>query len=177
MNSTAQRRPGWILNLLAVAALSACGGGGGGMSGDSGPSGSAPAPQGCVNCGTAMVTLSDAPGDFLSYIVNVVSLKLTRSDGTVVQTVPVTTQEDFAQLVNLSDLISAEQIPEGRYVSASITLDYSGATIVVDNGTTGVTIAPANIIDGTTSLPLVAPNPTQVTLTLSLGNTPFVVTH
>jgi hypothetical protein len=177
MNSTAPRRPGWILNLLAVAALSACGGGGGGgMSGDSGPSGSAPAPQGCVNCGTAMVTLSDAPGDFLSYIVNVVSLKLTRSDGTVVQTVPVTTQEDFAQLVNLSDLISAEQIPEGRYVSASITLDYSGATIVVDNGTTGVTIAPANIIDGTTSLPLVAPNPTQVTLTLSLGNTPFVVT-
>jgi hypothetical protein len=175
MNSTALRRPGWILNLLAVAALSACGGGAG-MSGDSGPSSSGPAPQGCANCGTAMVTLSDAPGDFLSYIVNVVSLSLTRSDGTVVQTVPVTAQEDFAQLVNLSDLISAQQIPEGRYVSASITLDYSGATIVVDNGTTGVTIAPANIINGTTSLPLVAPNPTQVTLTLNLGDTPFVVT-
>jgi hypothetical protein len=115
-----------------------------------------------------MITLTDAPGDFISYIVNVVSLQLTRSDGTVVQTVPVTTQVDFAQLVNLSEIVSAAQIPAGRYVSASITLDYSAATIVVDNGTTGVTIAPADIINGATSMPLMAPNPTQVTLTLSL---------
>jgi hypothetical protein len=115
-----------------------------------------------------MVSLTDAPGDFISYIVNVVSLQLTRADGTVVQTVPVTTQVDFAQLVNLSEIVSAAQIPAGRYVAASITLDYSGATIVVDNGTTGVTILPADIIDGATSMPLAAPNPTQVTLTLSL---------
>ncbi len=179
---TASKAP-WLLRalgLLGVAALAACGSGGGGGSGMSSNSDTAKpgmTPEACTGCGTAMVTLTDAPGDLLSYIVNVVSLQLTRSDGTVVETVPVSTQEDFAQLVNLSDLISSEQIPAGRYVSATITLDYSAATIVVDNGSGGVTIAPANIIDGATSLPLTAPNPTQITLTLALGaNTPLVIT-
>jgi Domain of unknown function (DUF4382) len=165
------------LCLLATLALAACGSGGGSAdsSGTSASSStptaanSGASPQSCsAGCGAAMLTLTDAPGDFISYIVNVVSLQLTRADGAVVQTVPVATQVDFAQLVNLSEIVSAAQIPAGRYVSASITLDYSGATIVVDNGTTGVTIAPANIINGATSVPLVAPNPTQVTLTLSL---------
>jgi len=124
--------------------------------------------QSCANCGTSVLTLTDAPGDFLSYIVKVVSLQLTRSDGTVVQTVPVTTQVDFAQLVNLSEIISAGQIPSGEYVSVSMTLDYSQATIVVDNGSGGVTIGAGDIINGATSKALAAPNPTQVTLTLTL---------
>jgi hypothetical protein len=165
------------LCLLAAIALTACGSGGGSADSSSAaavtstPSStnSGAGTQSCsAGCGAAMVTLTDAPGDFISYIVNVVSLQLTRADGTVVQTVPVTTQVDFAQLVNLSEIVSAAQIPAGRYVAASITLDYSAATIVVDNGTTGVTILPANIINGATSVPLVAPNPTQLTLTLSL---------
>jgi hypothetical protein len=172
---------GLALGLFAAVALSACGSGGGAgdsnLSSSTSTSSAATPIQGCAGCGTAMVTMTDAPGDFLSYIVNVLSLKLTRSDGTVVETVPVSTQEDFAQLVNLSDLISSEQLPAGQYVSATITLDYSAATIVVDNGSTGVTIAPANIIDGATSQPLAAPNPTQITLTLALGaNTPLVIT-
>jgi Domain of unknown function (DUF4382) len=160
-----------------AATLVACGGGGSGgdmgnagISGNPNSSSSSASAQSCASsCGGAMITLSDAAGDFDSYIVNVVSLQLTRADGTVVQTLPVTTQVDFSQLVNLSEIISAAQIPAGRYVSASITLDYSAATIVVDNGTTGVTIAPANIIDGATSMPLAAPNQTQMTSTLSLG--------
>jgi hypothetical protein len=125
-----------------------------------------------------MVTLTDAPGDFVSYIVNVDSLQLTRADGTVVETVPVTTQVDFAQLVNLSEIISADQIPAGNYVSAKITLDYSSATIVVDNGSgAAVTIASGNIINGATSMALAAPNPTQVTVTLDLGtNNQLIVT-
>ncbi len=93
------------------------------------------------------------------------------------ETVPVTTQVDFAQLVNLSEIISAEQIPPGNYVSATITLDFGSATIVVDNGTTGVTIAAANVIDGATSLPLAAPNPTQMTLNLDLSHNQFIVTE
>jgi hypothetical protein len=165
------------LCLLATLALAACGSGGGSADSSSTSAASSTptaansgaSTQSCsTGCGAAMLTLTDAPGDFISYIVNVVSLQLTRADGTVVQTVPVATQVDFAQLVNLSEIVSAAQIPAGRYVSASITLDYGGATIVVDNGATGVTITPANIINGATSVPLVAPNPTQVTLTLSL---------
>jgi len=131
----------------------------------------------CSDCGTAVMSLTDAAGDFVSYIVNVVSLKLTNANGAVVETIPATTQVDFAQLVNLSEIISADSIPSGQYVSVSLTLDYSNATIVVNNGTTGVTIAPGNIINGATSLPLAAPNPTQVTLTLSLdANNQFVIT-
>jgi hypothetical protein len=161
--------------LTAAWVLAACGGSGGGMSSMTGPPQSTP--QACSNCGMAMVSMTDAPGDFISYMVKVVSLQLKRSDGTVVETVPVTTQVDFAQLVNLSEIVSAEQIPAGSYVSAAMTIDFSSATIVVDNGTTGVTIAAANVINGATSLPLAAPNPTQMTLNLDLSRNKFIVTE
>ena len=161
--------------ICVAASLAACGSGGsGGYMGNAGVAGanssSGASAQSCGSgCGGAMISLSDAAGDFDSYIVNIVSLQLTRSDGTVVQTLPVTTQVNFSQLLNLSEIISTAQIPAGRYVSASVTLDFSSATIVVDNGTSGVTIAAGNIIDGATSSPLAAPNPTQMTLTLSLA--------
>lgn len=161
----------WALLLIGVWALSACGGGSsGGMSSVNPPAGSMSGAQSCSNCGTAMVSLTDAPGDFISYMVTVVSLQLKRSDGTVVETLPVTTKVDFAKLVNLSEIVSAHQIPAGSYVSASITLDFASSTIVVDNGTAGVTIAAGSVINGATSLPLAAPNPTQITLNLKLGS-------
>jgi Domain of unknown function (DUF4382) len=163
--------------LAVVWALAACGGSGGGMSSMSSSSPAQSTSQSCSNCGMAMVSMTDAPGDFISYMVNVVSLQLKRADGTLVETVPVTTQVDFAQLVNLSEILSAEQIPAGNYVSASMTIDFSGATIVVDNGTTGVTIAAGSVINGATSMPLAAPNPTQMTLTLDLSRNNFVVTE
>jgi hypothetical protein len=163
--------------LAVVWALAACGGSGGGMSSMNSSSPAQSTPQACSNCGMAMVSMTDAPGDFISYMVNVVSLQLKRADGTVVETVPVTTQVDFAQLVNLSEIISAEQIPAGNYVSAAMTLDFSSATIVVDNGTTAVTIAAGNVINGATSLPLAAPNPTQMTLNLDLSHSQFIVTQ
>ena len=176
MNSTRMRiRHG--LWLAAAWVLAACGGSGSGMGTMSSSGPSQGTPQTCSNCGMAMVSMTDAPGDFISYMVKVVSLQLKRSDGTVVETVPVTTQVDFAQLVNLSEIVSAEQIPAGSYVSAAMTIDFTSATIVVDNGTTGVTIAAANVIDGATSLPLAAPNPTQMTLNLDLSRNAFIVTE
>ena len=175
MISTMRTRHG--LWLAAVWALAACGGSGGGMSSMNSSTPVQSTPQACNDCGMAAVSMTDAPGDFISYMVNVVSLKLTRADGTVVETVPVTTQVDFAQLVNLSEIISAEQIPSGDYVSAAVTVDFGSATIVVDNGTTGVTIAAGDVINGATSMPLAAPNPTQMTLTLDLSRNHFVVTE
>jgi hypothetical protein len=174
MKSTMRFRHG--LWLAVVWALAACGGSGGGMSSMNSSSPAQSTSQACSNCGMAVVSMTDAPGDFISYMVNIVSLQLKRADGTVVETVPVTTQVDFAQLVNLSEIISADQIPAGDYVSAAMTLDFSSATIVVDNGTTGVTIAAGSVINGATSLPLAAPNPTQMTLTLDLSHNNFVVT-
>jgi hypothetical protein len=171
-----------LVFLLAVT-LSACGGSGGGSSlsqsqtsAPTSPPTSSGTSDTCSNCGGALVTITDAPGDFLSYIVNIVSLQLTNADGTVVQIVPTTTQVDFAQLVDLSEIVSAAQIPVGHYVSATLTLDYAGATIVVDAGSGPVTIAPGNIINGATSLPLAAPDTTQVTVSLKLdADNPLVV--
>jgi hypothetical protein len=99
-----------------------------------GGSGTMPASQSCsTSCGTALVTLTDAPGDFLSYVVSVDSLQLQRADGTEVETVPVPTTVDFAQLVNLTELINAGQIPPAQYTGASMTLDYSKAQITAQD--------------------------------------------
>ena len=127
--------------------------------------------------GTAMVTLTDMPGDFLSYMVNVVSLKLTRSDGATVETVPAVTTVDFAKLVNLSEVISAQQVPAGAYTGVALTLDYNSATIVIDNGSGGLTVPASNIINGATNNPLVSPN-NRMTVSLQLPSAaPLVITN
>ena len=116
-----------------IATLSACGGGGSTMS-TSTPVASA---QSCTTstCGTALMTLTDAAGDFLTYRVGLVSLQLKKSDGTLVETLPTTTTVDFAKLVNLSEILSSRQIPSGDYVSAQVTVDFTNASIQVDDGT------------------------------------------
>jgi hypothetical protein len=119
----------WLAAAALTIGLAACGGGGGnGMSG-----GTTPAPQGCTSatCGNAMLTLTDAPGDFASYTVNVTSLQLQKADGTMVETLPVSTTVDFTQLVDLTELVTAAQIPQGEYVAATMTLDYTNASIYV----------------------------------------------
>ncbi len=148
---------------LALGALVACGSGTGGV-GTNASGGTVTA-----QTGAAMVTLTDAPGDFLSYLVNVTSVQLKRADGTVVETLPATTQVDFAQLVNLSEVLSAKQVPAGTYTSVSLTLDYATASIVVDNSPgASITVPAANILNGGNSnSPLTSPN-SQVTLTLQL---------
>src|SRR4029077_10395351 len=86
------------------------------------------------SCGVAMVTLTDAKGDFLSYIVTLTSLQLQTANGTAVETVPAATKIDFAQLVNLTEVLTAGQVPSAEYVSARLTIDYSKANITADDG-------------------------------------------
>ena len=68
--------PRWLAPAVIALGLAACGGGGGGSSG-----GTMSGPQGCSasTCGNAMVTLTDAPGDFASYTVGVTSIQLTKA--------------------------------------------------------------------------------------------------
>jgi hypothetical protein len=92
-----------------------------------------------------VVTMTDAAGDFLSYQVSVVSLQLQKADGTKVETLPATTAVDFAQLIDLSEILSARQIPPGDYVAAQVTVDFTNASIMVDDGTgTGVAVKPVD---------------------------------
>jgi hypothetical protein len=93
----------------------------------------------------AMMTMTDAAGDFLAYQVNLVSLQLKKSDGTLVETLPAATTVDFTQLVDLTEVISARQIPPGDYVAAQVTVDFTNAMIMVDDGTgNGVAVKPVD---------------------------------
>jgi hypothetical protein len=131
------------LRNVAIAALAmfvgACGGGS--------PMAGGPTMSGCSasQCGSAIVQLTDAAGDLLSYTVDLTSLQLQKADGTMVQTLPATTRVDIAQLVNLSEVISAGQVPAGDYVAATLGVDFSNASIMADDGTgAGVAVHPVD---------------------------------
>jgi hypothetical protein len=109
------------LGLLALT-LGGCGGGGGG--GATGTGGGS---------GEVVVGLTDAPGDFLAYSVDVLSLTLTRADGTTVEALPVKTRIDFAQYTELTEFLTAATVPAGRYTGARLRLDYAQAEIVVED--------------------------------------------
>jgi hypothetical protein len=114
--------------LLAVAgtalALTGCGGSDGGNS----------RVDDSQNTGTVLVGLTDADGDFVSYTVDVLSVKLTRPGGASVETLPATTRVDFAQLTDLSDLLTVATLAPGDIVGGTLRLDYSNAEIFVEVG-------------------------------------------
>lgn len=129
---------------LALIAMStgACGGGGNG-----GGNGGAAFPQSEIEaiadcnpadpatfdeCGTLMVGLTDADGEFLSYTVDVLSLILEKADGAVVEVLPRRTRMDFAQYVDLTEFISVATVPPGVYTAVTIQLDYSNAEVLVE---------------------------------------------
>ncbi|MGD8591900.1 MAG: metallophosphoesterase [Gammaproteobacteria bacterium] len=88
--------------------------------------------------GEVIIDLTDAPGGFTTYTVDVVSLTLTKANGAVVETLPTgsSTRVDFAQYTEMTEFLTAATVPGGTYVSATLTLDYSNADIQVedDNG-------------------------------------------
>lgn len=132
-----------VIRLLALTCLAtglaACGGGGG----DAAPSQSAPDPIAAVECdpanpathaecGTVLLGLTDADGDFLNYTVDVVSLSLETANGRVVETLPRTTRINFTDYVDLTELVTAATVPPATYVAGTITLDYSAAEVFVE---------------------------------------------
>lgn len=127
---------------IAVAALTlaGCSGSGGGGSATAGSSGSS-----CgSSCGTLMVGVTDAEGDFLNYSVDVQSVTLQRQNGATVELLPATTRIDFAQLTDLSDLLSASTLAGGDFVGGTIRVDYSTAEVFVEVAGQSVK---ANVVD------------------------------
>jgi Domain of unknown function (DUF4382) len=179
------RTPNLRRTLLALAAgtgllLTACGGGSSDMSSGSATgttstttssnSGTSSAQSCGSSCGTVLATMTDAPGDFLSYVVTVSSLQLQEANGAIVETVPVPTTVDFAQLVNLTELINAGQNPAGRYTSAVMILNYAGATITAQDASGNpVSLTP---VDGSGN-PITGTE--QVSVTLDSAH-PLVIT-
>jgi hypothetical protein len=123
--------------LSALLAFVSCTGGGTGGTG---------APT--ASTGQALISVTDAAGDFLSYTVNVQSVTLTKQDGTVVETLPLTTRINFADYVHLTEFLTAATIPPGTYSSARMLLDFSTADLQVEDASgNSVSVPTANIRD------------------------------
>ncbi len=96
--------------------------------------------------GSAVVTLTATPSTdtYLAYRVGLVSIQLQTSSGrTTGAVLPKGTTVDLARLTNLSEVVGAASLAEGNYSEALVTLDYSSAQIVYDNGTVdGLALTP-----------------------------------
>jgi hypothetical protein len=91
--------------------------------------------------GIAWVTVTSEPApQYASYVITIDSITLTRSDGYAVTAVGTPEIVDLAQIHNIAELWSSGAIPDGTYVSATITVDYTNAAIAVREGDTAVSL-------------------------------------
>lgn len=111
----------WLAVGAGLALLAACGGGG-----DSTITPSTT--QGTVN-----FSIADASGDFVSYVVDINQVTLTRTDGVVVKALPAPVTVDLAQLVSASQLFGSATLPSGTYTKMSIDIGYGNADIAAEN--------------------------------------------
>src|SRR5580692_8391757 len=87
--------------------------------------------------GTAVVTVTATPSTdtFIAYRVGLDSVQLQTSGGKkTLKVLPAGTTVDFVNLLNLSEVLGIPTAAKGTYTSAEITLDYSAAQIVYDDG-------------------------------------------
>lgn len=122
--------PAWGAVLLSGVLMTGCGGGGGSSDSTELSSG------GGNDSGQLALALTDAEGDFLTYVVDVSSISLTRANGAVIEALPINTSVDFAQYVEISELLTMATVPAGQYTAITLNLDYSNADVTVqaDNG-------------------------------------------
>ena len=132
MNFAITRRATLFLSTLILAACS------GGNSSTPDPDAIAacdPADPATHNeCGTVLIGLTDADGDFLNYTVSVTSLTLETANGRVVDVMPASTRVNFTDYVDVTELVAAVVVPPATYVKGSINLDYTDAEVVVEAG-------------------------------------------
>jgi hypothetical protein len=98
--------------------------------------------------GSAVVTLTATRSSdpFIVYQVGLASVQLTKSGGkSGLAILPAETTVDFTKLFDLTEVLGAPGVPKGTYTSAFITLDYSAAQIIYDDGSLdGVALAPVD---------------------------------
>lgn len=183
MNLSNNRLPGvssatiWISVTLMLIALFLTGCGGSGVTtttSDPIVASCNPAdPATTAECGTLLIGITDADGDFLSYTVDVVSLLLEKADGSVIETLPNTTRIDFSQYVDLTEFVSAATVPPGVYVAGTITLDYSDAQVWVEadgDAKEAIVVDAAGVALARTELKIVLPDGHRLRITRGLAS-------
>ncbi len=117
-----QHSLGILLGLSSAIMLSACG-----------SSSDTASTADTEDYGELQLAITDAEEDFLSYKIEIDSITLIRNDGTEVSVLPMSTEVDFVQYQELSELFAVRSVPPGIYDSISLSLDYSEAEIIVQN--------------------------------------------
>ena len=123
--------------LIAALFIAACGGSGGNSTNETASQAAAcdtSDPNTTAECGTVLIGLTDADGDFLNYTVDVVQLTLETANGRTVEVLPQQTRINFSDYVDLTELVTAATVPPATYVSGTISLSYSDAEIFVEAG-------------------------------------------
>jgi hypothetical protein len=96
--------------------------------------------------GSALVTVTATPSQdtFLAYRVALTSVELQTSSGkTALKVLPSGTTMDLSTLINVSEVVGVATASKATYTAATITLDYSNAQIIYDDGSVnGVALTP-----------------------------------
>jgi len=121
--------------LLAALILAACGGGASNSSTPDPQPSSACDPANAAThgeCGTVLIGLTDADGDFLNYTVDVLGLTLETANGRTVEVMPSATRVNFTDYIDVTELVAAAVVPPATYVAGTIRLDYGDAEVLID---------------------------------------------
>lgn len=84
--------------------------------------------------GVVWVTVTAEPGAFANYFVNLDSITLKDNKGNTYSALGTVEPVDFARLGNVAELWGSATVPDDTYVSATVTLDYTNASIAVVQG-------------------------------------------
>jgi len=130
-NSNTNQKPGYTMTFndfrrgisilfitLAGLALGACGSGSDGAAGET---------------SELTISLTDAEGDFNQYTIDVDSIRLHKSNGAIIETLPNTARLDFSRYVEVTEFLTTATVPVGSYDKAEISLDFSDAEITVED--------------------------------------------
>jgi hypothetical protein len=102
--------------------------------------------------GSAVVTLTATPSsdNFVTYRVGLASIRLQTSSGkTGAVVLPTETMVDFTKLFDLTGVVGAPSVAKGTYSGALITLDYTNAVIIYDDGSLdGIELTPLDAKGG-----------------------------
>lgn len=83
--------------------------------------------------GDLEVAVTDAEEDFLTYRIELESIQLKKTNGSLVEVLPLQSEIDFVQYQELSELFAVLSVPAGEYQSVILGLDYSEADIVIQD--------------------------------------------